>query len=149
MRPRRDERWLIGQNKRKRAVRPIGPFPSARAAVENIATTKNFSSRINYSAFKKAMEGRASFDGLGLEIMRDEGDEKQDDKEDDAEDDKEADQDGEDDKDDEDDDDDKEDGGDGGQSRTCPLVREYADFQRRARTSLLAWERQHCSNIAH
>lgn len=54
---------LIGQNKKKRKAPHRGPYNSAREAIENIASTKKFSTRINYGALNLAMDGEGE-DGL-------------------------------------------------------------------------------------
>lgn len=59
------------QNKRKRPDRQRGPYNSAREAIENFASQKKFSSRLNYGVLKTLGLGEDEKDD-GLEAMDDE-----------------------------------------------------------------------------
>ena len=76
--------------KRKRPdPRQAGPYPSAREAIEAIASEKNFSSRINYEMLRKIKDGSYdSFEAFGLEVMEEDPKEDAKDDEEDDEDDK-------------------------------------------------------------
>ena len=65
------------KNKRKRRDRPKGPFNSAREAIENFASQKKFSSRLNYGVLNSLGLGDDEKDA-GLEAMDDEKDDDED-----------------------------------------------------------------------
>ena len=75
-----EERLTIEQRRKKRAPRQ-GPFPTAQAAIDTFASTKKFSSRLNYSVLQNL--GLAKDEMTSLQSFDD--DEKEDEKEDEVE----------------------------------------------------------------